>query len=95
MYGEDQGADYPAIGVDDQPIGAWLRRRARLDQQSDHVAFIFPPRPVKWVNARALRLEIRGPGGYLASPNGTNRPGMDMMIISREHSAIRSQLEKR
>lgn len=61
-YDGDQGTGYPALGVDDQPIGAWIRRRARLDQQSDHAAFILPPRPVKWVNARALRLDIRGHG---------------------------------
>ena len=53
MYIEDQGTGYPAMGMNDQPIGAWIRRRARLDQQSDHAAFILPPRPVKWVNANS------------------------------------------
>ena len=60
MYDGDQGTGYPAIGVNDQPIGARIRRRTRLDQQSDHAAFILPPRPVKWVNAKALRLDILG-----------------------------------
>lgn len=63
MYDKEEGAGYPAIGGDDQPIGAWIRRRARLDQQSDHAAFVLSPRPVKWVNAKALWLDIRGNRG--------------------------------
>lgn len=43
MYVEDQGTGYLAMGMDDQPIGAWIRRRPRLDHQSDHAAFILPP----------------------------------------------------
>lgn len=66
MYDEEQGTGYSSMqsfGVDDQPIGGWLRRRARLDQQSDHCSLHPPPRPVKWVNAKSLRLEIRGNRG--------------------------------
>ena len=63
MYVEDQGTGYLAMGMDDQPFGAWIRRRPRLDHQSDHAAFILPPRPVKWINAKTLRLDIRGNRG--------------------------------
>ena len=50
------------FGVDDQPIGGLIRRRARLDQQSDHCS-LHLLRPVKWVNAKSLSLEIRGNRG--------------------------------
>ena len=82
MYDEEQGTGYDSMqpfGVDVQPIGGWIRRRARLDQQSDHCSLHPPPRPVKWVNAKSLRLEIRGNRGLgerVTSPHGINTPGL-------------------